>query len=111
MIRVTIKKDSRGKITSFLVQGHAQYAEPGQDIVCAGVSAVTIGAINAVEELLGIELPVEERGGGGYLRCLIPNLEDELLDDKLQLIIASMISSLKTIQRDYKSYIKITYKK
>ncbi|GAA0334093.1 ribosomal-processing cysteine protease Prp [Bacillus carboniphilus] len=110
MIRVTVNKDSK-RMTSFLLEGHAEFAEAGQDLVCAGASAVTFGAINAVEDLLGIELPVEQRGGGGYLRCTLPNLEDKEVDDKVQLIMASMISSLETIQRDYKSYIKITYHK
>ncbi|WP_243297470.1 ribosomal-processing cysteine protease Prp [Bacillus litorisediminis] len=109
MIKVSINKDSDKRITSFLIQGHAQFAEPGEDIVCAGVSAVSIGSINAVEELLGIELSVEQRGGGGYLRCSVPNLEDKAMDEKLQLLIRSMISSLESIEREYHSYIKITY--
>ena len=31
------------------MQGHAGYAEPGQDIVCAAVSALVINTINAIE--------------------------------------------------------------
>ncbi|GAA5414416.1 ribosomal-processing cysteine protease Prp [Ureaplasma ceti] len=45
-----------------VVSGHANYAPHGQDIVCAGVSAITMGAINwFVEE--DVEIVVEE----GYL--------------------------------------------
>ena len=35
------------------VSGHAKYAEPGRDIVCAGVTALTqtlIGALEAITE-------------------------------------------------------------
>lgn len=35
------------------IKGHANYAEQGKDIVCAGVSALTQTLIQSVEELTG----------------------------------------------------------
>ena len=43
------------------MSGHAFFAKRGKDIVCAGVSAVSFGAINAVHALTGVE-PVIEQG-------------------------------------------------
>jgi len=39
MIKITIHRDDM--MTQIIVGGHARYAEPGQDIVCAAVSTVT----------------------------------------------------------------------
>lgn len=33
------------------IEGHAHYAEPGKDIVCAGVSALVQNLIQSIEEL------------------------------------------------------------
>lgn len=33
------------------INGHAHYAEPGKDIVCAGVSALVQNLISSIEEL------------------------------------------------------------
>ncbi|WP_437177576.1 ribosomal-processing cysteine protease Prp [Heyndrickxia camelliae] len=48
------RSSTDGKIMSFQSEGHAYYDEPGKDIVCAGVSAVTFGTVNSIEALLGI---------------------------------------------------------
>ena len=36
-------------VKSLTVSGHANYDEYGKDIVCAGVSAIVTGGINALE--------------------------------------------------------------
>ena len=33
------------------IEGHAHYAEPGKDIVCAGISALVQNLIQSIEEL------------------------------------------------------------
>ncbi|MCF0111220.1 MAG: ribosomal-processing cysteine protease Prp [Erysipelotrichaceae bacterium] len=40
-----------GSIQSLRIQGHADSAPYGQDLVCAGTSAVAIGLLNALNEL------------------------------------------------------------
>jgi len=39
MIKVSIHRDEM--MAQFVVNGHARYAEPGQDIVCAAISTIT----------------------------------------------------------------------
>ena len=50
MIDVEIFQTSSGKYTGFRMNGHAEYAEYGQDIVCAAVSALVINTINSIEQ-------------------------------------------------------------
>ena len=49
MIRVTLIKNSSDELCGFRMKGHADFAEPGEDIVCAGVSALVINTINSIE--------------------------------------------------------------
>ena len=45
MIAVSVRKDG------ITVSGHANYAEAGKDIVCAGVTALVQGLIRSIESL------------------------------------------------------------
>ncbi|MBM7584834.1 uncharacterized protein YsxB (DUF464 family) [Bacillus pakistanensis] len=109
MIRVYISQDPNGRITSFSMDGHANFAEHGQDIVCAGASAVSFGSINAIIALTGVE-PEIEQTDGGYLHCTFSEDLPKEKDEQVQLLLKGMIVSLQTIERDYKKYIKITFK-
>ena len=50
MINVSLFEDSNKNVVGFEVSGHAEYADPGMDIVCSAVSALTITVINSIEE-------------------------------------------------------------
>ena len=108
MIEVTIIRKDSGNIHSFEISGHAFFANRGKDIVCAGVSAVSIGAINAVHALTGVTPEISH--GDGFLRCVLPDLQDDM-NEKVQLLLKGMVVSLQTIEEDYGKYIKITFKK
>ncbi|MFE4704763.1 ribosomal-processing cysteine protease Prp [Peribacillus simplex] len=95
------------RIASFTLSGHANFAKKGSDIVCAGVSAVSFGAVNAIMSLTDVEPEIEQGREGGYLRCVIPgNLSSES-EGKVQLLLNGMLVSLQTIERDYGKYMKI----
>lgn len=49
MIQVQVFKEN-GHYKRFTIDGHAGYADEGQDIVCAAVSALVINAINSIEK-------------------------------------------------------------
>ena len=51
MISVTVYKDKNNHYTGFRCDGHAEYAEPGEDIVCSAVSVLTLNTCNAIEAL------------------------------------------------------------
>ena len=104
MIRVIVDETSDGRITSFEMTGHADFAEHGKDLVCAAASAVSFGAVNSVYALTETEPEVELGDAGGYLSVRVPDPEDE----SVQLILKSMIVSLQTIERDYGEHIKVT---
>lgn len=106
MIRVDIYRDEHTRhIVRYNVTGHAEYDVAGKDIVCAGVSAIVVGTVNAIEALLDIQL--EHRMDKGLLDVYIPELADEARNDKLQWQLETMLVMLHTIEQSYGEYIQI----
>jgi len=105
MVTVHIVRGPDGRIRRFSVSGHARYADPGQDIVCAGVSAVTIGAVNAIEKLTG--LVPDARMESGWLSAIAPESGERSKDDQVQLLLEGMVVSLQSIADEYGKYVSI----
>jgi len=86
-------------LQTLTVSGHANYDQYGKDIVCAGVSAVVTGGINALEsELANIKIVNEEN----KLGVIVINS-----NEKIQIILKTILVQLETIETSYKKYIKI----
>lgn len=106
VITITITYDRRKEsITEFTISGHAGYADPGQDIVCAGVSAISFGTINALQALLQIELAIDMEQESGFLRCVLPSIETEDTHEKAQLLLSAMVIALESIASQYGKYV------
>ncbi|MFD0588286.1 ribosomal-processing cysteine protease Prp [Paenibacillus sp. GCM10027627] len=106
MINATFVRDEASRrILSFAIEGHAEYAKRGKDIVCAGVSTVSIGTVNAIEKLAGFELSATMKNG--WLSSDIPILPDAEMDDRMQLLLESMVSMLETIATSYGKHVVI----
>jgi len=105
MITVTIERGGAGRIRKFSVSGHAGFDDPGKDIVCAGVSAVTVGAVNAIEKLTG--LVPKTRMRGGWLSATLTECGDAERDSRAQWLLEGMVVSLETIADAYAKYVQI----
>lgn len=99
MIRITITQKNN-KIDSLEIKGHANFAEYGKDLVCAGVSAISVGGLNALATLndKNIELKMSD----GYI--LIRNTSQNA---EAQTILNTIIIQLQTVKEIQKDYIKI----
>ncbi|WP_054942698.1 ribosomal-processing cysteine protease Prp [Paenibacillus ihuae] len=106
MINVRITRASNmGAVIGFEVEGHAGYAKRGEDIVCAGVSAVTVGTVNSIESLTGISMDTSMKNG--FLSGTLGSVEDAETSAKVQLLLESMVLMLSDIAESYGKYIKI----
>ena len=95
MINITVKKRN-GSYLDFLSRGHAGYAEEGQDIVCAAVSALIITTVNSLDEFT--EEKVEVGEDDGYVSIHFktnPNTE------RGKLLMDSLILGLTEIEHSY----------
>lgn len=109
MITVTLYKKNN-KIMAFELSGHANSGPYGYDLVCAGVSAVSFGAVNAITQLCDMDLIIEQGNEGGYLHVSLPTSMESGTMEKTQLLLRSMVISLETIEREYSKFIKIINK-
>ena len=109
MIIVTMFRKN-DQFTAFELSGHAESGPYGYDLVCAGVSAVSFGAVNAILTLCEIDLKIEQADEGGYLHVELPISIYSEKRDKVQLLLEGMLISLQTIEREYNQFIKIESK-
>ena len=107
MVNVTVYKTSRHEYTGFDFDGHAEYDDPGKDIVCAAVSALVINAINSIERFTDDETSCvsdEETGKIEFRLKGKPSHDAVLLLD-------SLILGLEEIEDsdEYEPYIDIIF--
>ncbi len=105
MIIVSILRGRDNDITGIKVTGHAEYADPGEDIVCAAVSAVTVGTVNSIEALTGTVMKAKMKSG--FLNANLPGDVHPDTVHQVQLLLSSMVVMLRTIEGSYGMYIQI----
>ncbi|MDC7278369.1 MULTISPECIES: ribosomal-processing cysteine protease Prp [Pseudobutyrivibrio] len=106
MISVTITRHNN-EIVNVSLEGHAGYADHGQDIVCAAVSVLVINTFNSIEQFTDDAFASEAAEDGGYMTMAFP----EGISDKSKLLLDSMILGLDEIQKQYgDEYISLQYK-
>lgn len=72
------------------VKGHAGYAKKGNDIVCAAISALSLGLAHSLEALTDSEISHEI--SSGYLKIEYKNLSEQgkLLIDSFFIIVSDI---------------------
>jgi uncharacterized protein YsxB (DUF464 family) len=56
LVEVRIREDDRKRLSSFFAEGHAGWADDGQDVVCAAVSAILQSAWLGLAEVARVEV-------------------------------------------------------
>ncbi|MBO5503061.1 MAG: ribosomal-processing cysteine protease Prp [Lachnospiraceae bacterium] len=98
MTKVRIDR-RKGKYSGFCCDGHTGYAEAGEDIVCAGVSAIVINTVNCLEDLLEEDISYSYEEEGGRIELKFRSEPSE----KAEFLIDCMIHGLKWIRLQYGS--------
>lgn len=107
MIEVSVGHHPQGDVHTIQVSGHALFAPKGEDIVCAAVSAVVIGTINAIDQLLRVEPNVIMDEQTGTINCDVTHLRSHKQYEHVQLLLAGMLVSLQAIEMEYGDYLTI----
>ena len=103
MIKITVRYQSTGEFLSLESLGHANSAPYGEDLVCAAVSGIILGGINALKEKC-YKLNSDEKLGKIEL-CNVGKMSQH---DNI--VIETIISQLQSIERDNPKLIKISVK-
>ena len=98
MVRIRFQiETSTGKYKGFSTEGHAEFAEEGEDIVCSAISALTINTVNSIEELTDAAFEINTNQEAGSIRMTLNNTESE----KAQLLLESLILGLEQLEKQY----------
>ena len=103
MISVIVNREGN-LIRAIYANGHAGYAEAGEDIVCAGVSALVLNAINSVEALTDARFTCEMKEEDGFVSFELVDTDDK----DANLLLQSLCLGVNSIQETYNDYIQVT---
>lgn len=94
MIEVSVLEDG------ITISGHAGYAEPGKDIICAGATALTETLVKSLEDLTEDEIEYDISPGRADIKY-------KNLSERGQLLVDSFFLGICLIAADFPDYIKI----
>ncbi|MEW5766566.1 MAG: ribosomal-processing cysteine protease Prp [bacterium] len=105
MIKVYFDRDAQGRIVAFETKGHALYAEPGRDIVCAAVSALLQNVVVGLKQYLGLE--IDHQKNKGWMRVSIRGFKGK--EKEAAALLETMALSLRAIagEERYQGYVKV----
>ena len=94
-----------GRITGFSVSGHSGYAEAGQDIVCAAISAVVTMAEATINDVCGAKAKVRVKEEQARITLTLPTSCDE--EEAVQAVLSGMMLTLIGMREDYPDYTEL----
>lgn len=101
MIKVVFEQEE-GILVAFSSKGHAEAGEPGEDIVCAAVSALLFSVVNTLDYYhTMLDLRV---GTKGFLRC---EIKEGYKDKEIQAILQVAKIGITGIVQEYSEFISM----
>ena len=82
------------------IRGHANYAPHGQDIVCAGVTALTQTLVESLETLTGNEIKYDMSPGRVDIEIKDP-------DEDAQLLMDSFLVGAYAVADEFPEYVRV----
>ena len=93
------------RITGFSVSGHSGYAEQGEDIVCAAISAVVTMAEATINDVCGAKAKVRVKEQDARITLTLPSSCDE--EETVQAVLSGMLVTLLSFKEQYPDYIEV----
>jgi uncharacterized protein YsxB (DUF464 family) len=93
------------RIVGFSVSGHSGYAEAGQDIVCAAISAVVGMAEATINDVCGAKAKVRVKEEDARITLTLPAVCDE--EESVQAVLAGLLLYLCNLRDEYPDYIEV----
>ncbi len=104
MIKITFQKQN-GEYKSVISEGHAEFAESGEDIVCSAVSVLLINTANSLESFTDSLLGSDSDDG------VLTIVLKDTIDEKARVLMDSLKLGLETVRDEYgEDYLQIDYK-
>ena len=106
MTHILIFKSQAGEYKGFNCIGHAQYANTGEDIVCAAISILVVNTLNSLELITGESMSVIVNEAEGLINCQF----DSNLKETSRVLMDSLVLGLNEIKKQYgRKYLDLTF--
>jgi uncharacterized protein YsxB (DUF464 family) len=102
VVEVEFHEDSRGRLSSFVAEGHAGWAEHGTDVVCAAVSTLLQAAWLGLIEVAGVA--AEGSRSAGRLELSWPAAARER--DDVRAIVATAALSVERLALQFPEHVR-----
>ncbi|MFQ9985297.1 MAG: ribosomal-processing cysteine protease Prp [Lachnospiraceae bacterium] len=107
MIKLTVKRTAEKEYMGFTCRGHAGYADYGQDIVCAGVSALVVSMIQSIDALTEDVITTSADEETGEVICSFAQPASK----EATLLLDALLIGCRSIAAEYgDDYIEITFR-
>ena len=106
-IKYETKTVREGRQFKMSINGHADYAKKGSDIVCAGVSALTIALVHtldALQEEGKVENTMDIDAGVAEIECLSKIFTDII---EVESAFNTVLRGFKHIEKEYPKNVKV----
>ena len=107
MTEVKVKK-SGGHIVEVECKGHAGYGVEGEDVVCAGLSAIIQTALLGLLQVAKIQVKYSSDAKSGNLKIKLPDNLTEKEQTAADIILETMMCGVSDLREGYSDYIDIT---
>lgn len=104
MIEAEILKKN-GHISSVKVKGHALYGPYGEDIVCAGVSALCQACAESLNKLTAGKFVIRADSGNFYIEVQDYGTEEDAV--RVNALLDGLAIGLESIEESYPKYVKV----
>lgn len=98
-VKYEVKDDN---YLSISVSGHAEYAEYGKDLICASVSSIMFGFMNALDAL-NLDIDIKQLNNS---ISITNHTNSDIVNNYFELV----MMQLKTIESSYGNFIKVERK-
>ncbi len=107
MVEVHVRKDSRNRLSSLFATGHAGWAESGEDVVCAAVSAILQAAWLGLTDVARIS--VSATRASGTLELAWPRAASD--DAGVRAIVETAALAVERIALQYPAHVCVIHER
>lgn len=100
---ICIEMSQKSGVYTLETKGHAEYAEPGKDIVCAAVSILVFTLIESIDERDLSEPPMIEQESGKVLVRVKPKQSTE---GKIRAVFKVIANGFELLQKNFPENVK-----
>lgn len=107
MTNIKITRNTDGKISKVVCDGHTNYGVSGEDIVCSAISSIVQTAVLGILCVVGVNLNLKRDEQKGFLSFDVPNNLTEAESHDIEVILSTMVCGISDLRQGYSDFIEL----